>query len=62
LADDRKILYTAAADEHGASTLSFSAEVPLRVGENVITIVARAGDELVGHRTLHVYRTARPCR
>jgi hypothetical protein len=56
-ANDRKILYAAAADEHGADTLSFSAEVPLRMGETVITIIARADDEQVGHRTIHIYRT-----
>lgn len=42
--------------EGGPSTLEFSESVPLREGENIITVAAYDGDQLASTRTLRVTR------
>ncbi|MCB9710926.1 MAG: caspase family protein [Nitrospiraceae bacterium] len=51
----RGIAVTSSQDVRQA-TLEFSESVPLKEGENVITVVAYDGDQLTSTRTLHVMR------
>ncbi len=52
--NNNKVFYAKAAA--GAKKLEFKAKVPLEEGDNVVSIVARKGEELAGYRMLLVTR------
>ena len=53
--NDQKVFFKAAADE-SPTEIKFSADFPLKVGNNTVLVVAREGTELMARRTLVIHR------
>ncbi len=53
---EQKVFFKAAPEATNASTLGFQTDLPLRPGNNVVTVFAREDDELQTRRTVVVYR------
>jgi carboxyl-terminal processing protease len=55
-ANDQKVFFKVVPTESAASKMEFAADVPLKAGNNVITVYAREDEEYQARRTMFVYR------
>jgi len=58
--NDQKVFFRVVPDEAGAVKLDFQTDLPLKPGQNVVTVVAREDEEFQARRTLVVFRKAAP--
>jgi carboxyl-terminal processing protease len=58
--NDQKVFFRVVPDESGATKLDFQTDLPLKPGQNVVTVVAREDEEFQARRTLVVFRKAAP--
>jgi len=57
-ANDKKVFFKVVPDSGGPARVEFAADVPLKPGNNAITIFAREDEEFQARRTMYVYRRA----
>jgi carboxyl-terminal processing protease len=55
-ANDQKVFFKVVPETAGSARLEFEADVPLKVGNNVITVYAREDEEFQSRRTVFVHR------
>ncbi len=55
-ANEQKVFFRVVPEAGGAARMDFSAEVPLKPGNNVVTVYAREDEEFQTRRTFYVYR------
>jgi carboxyl-terminal processing protease len=55
-ANDQKVFFKVVPEGNGASRVDFAADIPLKPGNNVITVFAREDEEFQARRTLYVNR------
>ncbi len=55
-ANDQKVFFKVVPDTSAASRMDFTADVPLKPGNNVVTVFAREDDEFQSRRTVFVNR------
>jgi carboxyl-terminal processing protease len=55
-ANDQKVFFKVVPTENAASKMEFAADVPLKAGNNVVTVYAREDEEYQARRTIFVYR------
>jgi carboxyl-terminal processing protease len=58
--NDQKVFFRVVPDESTATKLDFQTDLPLKPGQNVVTVVAREDEEFQARRTLVVFRKAPP--
>jgi carboxyl-terminal processing protease len=56
--NDQKVFFKVVPDAGGAMKMDFSADVPLKPGNNAVTFFAREDEEFQSRRTVYVYRRA----
>jgi hypothetical protein len=55
-ANDQKVFFKVVPESSGATRVEFAADVPLKVGNNTVTIFAREDEEFQARRTFYVNR------
>ncbi len=55
-ANEQKVYFKVVPDASGSSKVDFAADVPLKAGNNVITVFAREDEEFQGRRSIYVNR------
>jgi carboxyl-terminal processing protease len=55
-ANEQKVFFKVVPESGGATRVDFSADVPLKPGNNVVTVFAREDEEFQARRTFYVYR------
>ena len=55
-ANDQKVFFKVVPEAGGATRMDFSADVPLKPGNNVVTVFAREDEEFQARRTVYVHR------
>ena len=55
-ANDQKVFVKVVPEAAGSARVDFVADVPLKVGNNVITVFAREDEEFQSRRSIFVYR------
>jgi carboxyl-terminal processing protease len=56
--NDQKVFFRVVPEETGAQKLEFQTDLPLQPGQNLVTVVAREGEEFQSRRSLAVFRRA----
>ncbi len=56
--NSRKVFYQSNRNGHDPKGLAFSAELPLRPGVNVVSVIARETPDTIGHKTFIIRRDA----
>jgi carboxyl-terminal processing protease len=56
--NDQKVFFKVVPEEMGAQKVEFTTDVPLKVGQNVVTVVAREDEEFQARRSIVVFRRA----
>jgi carboxyl-terminal processing protease len=59
-ANDQKVFFKVVPEADASNKMDFAAEVPLKPGNNAITVYAREDEEYQARRTLFVYRRGAP--
>jgi carboxyl-terminal processing protease len=54
--NDQKVFFKVVPETATASSLEFQADLPLKPGNNVVTVVAREDDEFQTRRSVVIYR------
>jgi carboxyl-terminal processing protease len=54
--NEQKVFFKVVPEEANASKLEFQADLPLKPGNNVVTVFAREDDEFQTRRSIVVYR------
>jgi len=54
--NDQKVFFKVVPEETGAQKLEFTTDVPLKAGQNVVTVVAREDEEFQSRRSVVVFR------
>jgi carboxyl-terminal processing protease len=54
--NDRKVFFKVLPESAGTSRMEFTTEIPLKLGNNVVTVFAREDDEFQSRRSIVVYR------
>jgi carboxyl-terminal processing protease len=55
-ANEQKVFFKVVPEAGGSSRMDFAADVPLKPGNNVVTVFAREDDEFQARRTVYVHR------
>ena len=55
-ANEQKVFFKVVPESGASNRMDFAADVPLKPGNNVVTVFAREDDEFQGRRTFYVYR------
>ncbi|MFT3917799.1 MAG: MXAN_5808 family serine peptidase [Anaeromyxobacteraceae bacterium] len=58
--NDQKVFFRVVPDEKASTRLDFQADLPLKPGQNTVTVVAREDEEFQTRRSLVVFRRAPP--
>jgi carboxyl-terminal processing protease len=56
MVNDQKVFFRVLPETDATSRLEFETDLPLKAGNNTVTVFAREDDEFQGHRTFHVFR------
>jgi carboxyl-terminal processing protease len=54
--NEQKVFFKVVPEEAGAKKLDFQADLPLKPGQNVVTVVAREDEEFQSRRSLVIFR------